>query len=252
MNIMDLNGMQSKCEKPHAKLMLGDCIDKLNDVNSNSIDAIIADIPYNINYDTWDNFNLCDVIDALNRTLKSNGNLIIFAGYSNVTEVKQLLETKFTLQDWIIWDRIKGRGAKRHLVSTREDILWFTKSDNYTFNKISSNILKVTQGFGQRNGNEYRSLSNVWTDISPIVPWSKEKVNHPTQKPIQLMERCVKIWTNPHDTILDFTMGSGSTGIAALNLNRNFIGIERNLQYFQLAVSRFMQKQLFWKIDVIK
>lgn len=130
--------------------------------------------------------------------------------------------------------------------------MWFTKPDNYTFNNISSNILKVTQGFGQTNGNEYRSLSNVWTDISPIVPWSKEKVNHPTQKPIQLIERCVKIWTNPHDTILDFTMGSGSTGIAALNLNRNFIGIERNLQYFQLAVSRFMQKQLFWKIDVIK
>lgn len=57
--------------KPHVKLMLGDCIDKLKDVNSNSIDAIIADIPYNINYHTWDNFNLCDVIDALNRVLKS-------------------------------------------------------------------------------------------------------------------------------------------------------------------------------------
>lgn len=90
----------------------------------------------------------------------------------------------------------------------------------------------------QKNGNPYRALSNVWTDISPIVPWSREKVNHPTQKPVQLMERCIKLWTNEGDTVLDFTMGSGSTGVACKNLDRDFIGIEINEDYYDIACSR--------------
>ena len=89
-----------------------------------------------------------------------------------------------------------------------------------------------------KNGTPYRALSNVWTDISPIVPWSKERVKHPTQKPTQLMERCIKLWTNEHDTILDFTMGSGTTGIACKNFNRNFVGIEINKEYFDVAKMR--------------
>lgn len=70
------------------------------------------------------------------------------------------------------------------------------------------------------------------------MPWSKERVGHPTQKPVQLMERCVQLWSNEGDTILDFTMGSGSTGVVCKNLNRNFIGIELNEGYFKIAKER--------------
>ena len=101
-----------------------------------------------------------------------------------------------------------------------------------------SNIPKKTGGLGKKNGETNRALSNVWSDISPIVPWSPERVKHPTQKPVQLMERCVKLWTNECDTVLDFTMGSGSTGVACKNLNRNFIGIELNEEYFEIAKNR--------------
>ena len=101
-----------------------------------------------------------------------------------------------------------------------------------------SNIPKKTGGLGKKNGEENRALSNVWTDISPIVPWSKERVSHPTQKPVQLMERCVKLWTNEGDLVLDFTMGSGSTGVACKNLNRGFIGIEKNEEYYEIAKKR--------------
>ena len=91
---------------------------------------------------------------------------------------------------------------------------------------------------GKKNGQECRALTNVWYDISPIVPWSKERNGHPTQKPLQLMERCVTIWTNEGDTILDFTMGSGTTGKACKNLNRKFIGIEKEEEYFKIAKER--------------
>lgn len=141
-------------------------------------------------------------------------------------------------------DRIKGRGSKKNLVSTREDILWYCKGKEPTYNKIYSNIPKKTGGMGKKNGQECRALTNVWYDISPIVPWSSERNGHPTQKPVQLMERCVTIWTNEGDTVLDFTMGSGSTGVACKNLNRNFIGIERDKQWFDIANDRITKESV--------
>lgn len=203
------------------------------------VDAIITDPPYNINQAEWDSdFNLSKIIPLCKQLLKPNGSFILFQGWSNVCETKQLLDQCFICQDWIIYDRIKGRGGKKHLVSTREDILWYTNGDSYTFNKIPSTIKKKTGGLGLKNGCEFRALSNVWTDISPIVPWSKERVNHPTQKPVQLMKRCIELWTNEGDLVLDFTMGSGSTGVACKELGRRFIGIDNNEQYVNIAKER--------------
>ena len=87
-------------------------------------------------------------------------------------------------------------------------------------------------------------MSDVWTDIPALPHNSKEKVNHPTQKPIKLMERLVSLFTNENDTILDFCMGSGSTGIACNNLNRNFIGIEKDINYFNLAKERLYESYI--------
>lgn len=208
-----------------------------------TVDCIITDPPYEIDYqnNTWDKKNslnwnyLFGLFDELTRP---ESNIIIFQGWSSVCNTLSCLPSSLILKNWIAWDRIKGRGAKTNLVSTREDILWIIKSDKYIFNKISSNIKKVTAGMGAKNGNEFRALSNVWTDISPIVPWSKERNIHPTQKPVQLMERCIKLWSNENNLILDPFMGSGSTGIACKNLNRNFIGIEKEKEYFEIAKER--------------
>lgn len=97
---------------------------------------------------------------------------------------------------------------------------------------------------GSKNGETTRALTNVWYDISPIVPWSSEKTEHPSQKPVELMERCVNIWTNPNDTVLDFTMGTGTTGRACLNLGRKFIGIEQDIKWFNIAQSRLSEEQI--------
>lgn len=228
------------CEVSY-QLYFGDCIDTMQQLMEQNVrvNAIISDPPYNINQADWDcQFDLYKCIDLFKHLLLPNSNIILFQGWSNVSNTKSYMDSRFTIQDWIIYDRVKGRGSKRHLVSTREDILWYTNGDNYTFNKIPSTIKKKTSGLGLKNGCEFRALSNVWTDISPIVPWSSERVKHPTQKPLQLMQRCIQLWTNKGDTILDFTMGSGTTGEAALQNDRKFIGIENNKEYFAIAKKR--------------
>ena len=231
-------------------LRLGDCSLELKNLEDNSIDLICIDPPYEINYQNlnWDGKDLDwnFFINQFHRILKCSGNLIIFQGWSNVVDLLNLLNTSknnWILKNWIIYDRIKGRGAKTNVVSTREDILWFTKTKkDYNFNKIYSNIPKKTKGMGEKNGQPNRALSNVWTDISPLVPWSKEKVKHPTQKPVKLMERIVTVFSNENDLVLDCFMGSGSTGVACRNLNRNFIGIEKDKEYFEIAEERVYRR----------
>lgn len=225
-------------------LRQGDCLKIINELIDEGIkvDAIICDPPYNINYTQWDNgFKIETIIDLFKDILNPNANIILFQGYSNVCNTKLYLDKKgYIMQDWIIYDRVKGRGGKKHLVSTREDILWYSNGGNYTFNKIPSNIKKKTGGLGLKNGCKYRALSNVWTDVSPLVPWCEERkqYNHPTQKPYKLAERLVTLFTNENDVVLDFTMGTGVIGEVCKHLNRNFIGIELDEKYFEIAKKR--------------
>jgi len=224
------------------KLYFGNCLDYLNNIENESINLICIDPPYEINYnkEKWDEkiLNWEVLFSHFSRILKKDGNLIIFQGWSNVCETINIGNKFFTLKNWIIWDRIKGRGANTNVVSTREDILWYIKSNEYCYNKIYSNIPKKTKGMGIKNGQSNRALSNVWHDISPIVPWSKEKNTHPTQKPIQLIERIVNIFSKKNDIILDCFAGSGTTGVACKNLNRNYILIEKEEKYYNIAKER--------------
>ena len=222
------------------ELINDDCMLRLPAIENESVDLIAIDPPYEIGYAEWDKGMNWEVLSQeFHRILKPTGNLVVFQGWSNVAETKRILEERFELKNWIAWDRIKGRGAKTNFVSTREDILWFAKQPKgYTFNRVWSNTPKKTRGMGDKNGQKNRALTNVWYDISPIVPWSKERTGHPTQKPLSLMERIVRIWSNPNDLVLDCFMGSGTTGEAALRLDRRFIGIEKNKEYFDKAEVR--------------
>lgn len=225
----------------------GDCFNIMEELIKQKVqvDAIICDPPYNIDIADWDkNFDIEKALKLCYQLLKNNGNIIIFQGWSEVCKTKSIMDSLFTPMNWIIWDRIKGRGATKNFVSTREDILWYCKGENPTYHKMYSNIEKKTAGMGTKNGKTTRALTNVWYDISPIVPWSSEKTEHPSQKPIELMERCVSIWTNPNDTVLDFTMGTGTTGRACINLGRQFIGIEQDIKWFNIAQSRLSEQQI--------
>ena len=216
----------------------------LKSFKNETFDAIICDPPYNIEIADWDkNFNIKEAILCVLPLLKQNGNFILFQGWSNVCDTVQLLNLQegLVFRNWIVWDRIKGRGAKNNFASTREDILWYSKGENYTFNKMYSNITKKTGGMGEKNGEETRSLTNVWYDIPPIVPWSNEKCDHPSQKPLGVMERCIDIWTNQDDKVLDFTMGTGTTGVACVKNRRNFVGIEIDKKYYDMAEKRLKE-----------
>ncbi len=223
-------------------IYLGDCLELMVTIPDKSVDLICIDPPYEIGYNNedWDkrklNWNV--MFQEFYRILKDSGNLIIFQGWSNVSKTKEIGEKYFKLKNWIIWARIKCRGAKTNFGSDREDILWFSKTDDYTFNKIYSNTKKKTGGMGNKNGQTNRSLTNVWYDISPIVPWSKERVDHPTQKPIRLMERIITIFSNEGSVVFDGFCGSGSTLVAAKNLKRHFVGIEKEEKYFNIAKER--------------
>jgi site-specific DNA-methyltransferase (adenine-specific) len=219
------------------KIICGDAIEEMKKLTKGSVDLVATDPPYGIDYDDWDKLNTEWIKEAF-RILKDNGSIWVFCGWSNVIEVREELKKYFIERNWIIWDRQKGRGAKYNLVSTREDILWFSKSDNYTFNKTSSTIKKKTKGLGLKNGDQFRKLSNVWTDISPIVPWSKEKVKHSAQKPLSIMERIIKISSNEKDLVLDPFAGSFTTAIASENLKRNWICIEKENNYCEIGRKR--------------
>lgn len=221
------------------KIHQGNCFDLLQELPDSSIDCIISDPPYEIGYDEWDtDFDIRKAIELCAKKIKLNGNIILFQGWSNVCKTKQIMDNYFNIQNWIIWDRIKGRGAKYNLVSTREDILWYCNGNKPTYNKMYSNIKKKTGGLGKKNGQENRALSNVWYDISPIVPWSKERVDHSAQKPVALIERCIKLFSNENDIILDFCAGSCTTAIACIKTNRNYICIEKEEKYCEIGNNR--------------
>ncbi len=110
---------------------------------------------------------------------------------------------------------------------------------DYTFHKIDSAIKKKTGGMGRKNGSIYRALSNVWTDVPPLVPWGEEKVPHPTQKPIFIMKRIIEIFSNENDLVLDPFIGSGTTALACKETNRNCVGFELDENYYRLCQKRF-------------
>ena len=235
------------------KLYHNDCIDILKNMVDNNvvIDHIICDLPYfQVIKDDFDNqwdsvesyvdwFNL--LLQYIKQIIKPGGNIILFCSRQNMWRMcRMLYENGFEENRTIIWARKRGFNNTRGkaLASGYEPILFWSNRKSNTFNNIK---IKVDS-----NRPEYKTgilkdgitLSDVWTDIPALPHNAKEKVDHPTQKPIKLMERIISLFTNEGDTILDFCMGSGSTGVACKNLNRNFIGIEKDLNYFNISKER--------------
>lgn len=216
----------------------------LESLEKHSVDAIISDPPYGIDYLglSWDkSFDWYRFAKECWRVVKPTGCVVIFGPWSDLT-LRNAFDLLFKLRQQIVWDRVKGRGASKQLVSTREDIYWYSRTDYYTFNPEMSNTKKNGRsGFSVKNGKEYRALTNVWTDISPEMFSMKEYCNHPCSKPIELMRRIVRLFSNVGDLIVDPFAGSGSTAIAAELESRNYITAEINQSWFQLSQKRMTE-----------
>lgn len=221
-------------------------------INDNiQLDHIVCDLPYfQIVKDKFDNqWNSIDEyigwintqLQYIKQIIKPGGNLILFCSRQNTWKICKLLdENGFKENRTIIWARKRGFNNTRGkaLASGYEPILFWSNGKSTTFNNIKIKVNNNRPEYIIGTLKDGITLSDVWTDISALPHNSKEKVNHPTQKPIKLMERIISVFTNEGDTILDFCMGSGSTGMACINLNRNFIGIEKDLNYFNIAKDR--------------
>lgn len=242
------------------ELIKGDCLIEMSKINDKSVDMILCDLPYNtLNKKNtsaqWDKIIPFDRLwKEYNRIIKDNGAIVLF-GQGMFTAQLMMSNPKMWRYN-LIWDKSLTTGflnAKKMPLRCHEDILVFYK-------KLPTYNPQMSKGIplhGRGNSYMNKSLKNQCygnfnptedirkgsTDKYPksILSFKKNHPSisiHPTQKPVEILEYLIKTYTNENDLVLDNCMGSGSTGIACLNTNRNFIGIELNEEYFNLAKNR--------------
>ena len=221
------------------KLYKGDCLELMKDIQRESIDAVIADPPYNISKDNnfttmgragidfgeWDkNFDLISWIKVSEPLLKKGGNIVIFNDWKNMTNItKELENIGFDIKDLIRWEKTNPmpRNRDRRFITDYEVAVWAVKKgEKWTFNRIDKTYERPEIKCGITSQGE------------------KKLGSHPTQKPIAVMEWLIQRLTNDNDIVLDPFMGSGSTGVACINTNRKFIGIEMDDKYYEIACER--------------
>ena len=235
-------------EDERYKLYQGDCLEVMDRLISLGVkfDMVLTDMPYGTTQNKWDTIIPLDELwSILKKITKSNAAIALFAqtpfdkvlGYSNLKMLKY---------EWI-WQKNKATGhlnAKKMPLKEHENILVFYKNLP-TYNPqglIKKEIPTIRKG--RYNGTNYGDSAKDALQEYSNYPKSILKYNsvsknvHPTQKPIDLLEYLIKTYTNEGDLILDFTMGSGSTGLACMNTNRRFVGIELDEKYFNIAVDR--------------
>ncbi len=228
------------------KLLNGDCLELMKDIPDKSIDMILCDLPYGITACKWDNVIPFEPLwEQYNRIIKDNGAIVLFGSepFSSQLRMSNIKNYKY---DWV-WDKKKigtPLNAKRQPLKIHENIMVFNKHNYYPIMSVGKyrkkgGVSKQAEITGKVDLN-YSVYNNLYYPKS-IIEFSnasqKGKV-HPTQKPVELLEYLIKTYTNEKETVLDNCMGSGSTGVACINTNRNFIGIELDENYYKIAENR--------------
>ena len=236
------------------RLIQGDCLEIMDKLIAEGItvDAIITDPPYGTTACKWDSIiPFDDMWERLNKIIKPNGAVVLFGSepFSSALRMSNIKHYKY---DWV-WDKKMKVGmlnCKRMPLRQHEDILVFNAKNTYfpqmTKGKYRNKKIQPTKDF-TTYGQLKNPIDNFNDDYYPssIIEFSNanQKVKqHPTQKPIALMEYLIKTYTNEGETVFDFTMGSGTTGVACRNTDRKFIGIELDENYFQIAKDRIEDK----------
>lgn len=229
-------------------LINGECLEEMEKIESGSVDMILTDPPYGTTACKWDSvIPLEPMWEQLKRIIKPNGAIVMTASQP-FTSVLVASNLKMFKYDWT-WRKPKGTGhlnAKKQPMRDKEDIAVF-----YSEQCVYNPQMVVGVPFGKKTGSKQQSgVTGTHGDVRSVntgTRYPKQVIDfgvvgrgglHPTQKPVALMEYLIKTYTNEGETVLDFTMGSGTTGVAAKNLNRNFIGIELDEEYFKIAQER--------------
>ena len=244
-------------------LHLGDCLDVMREIPDGSVDMVMTDPPFGTTACKWDSVIPFEPMwGQLKRIVKPNGAIVLMASQP-FTSALVMSNVKMFKYEWI-WGKNLPTGfatAGFMPMKSHENVCVFVQSGKPQFNKQPTKSLISDRAFGGKQKRHigkkdgaYGSLSNT-NDIAikkyvsprsllqlPCVPRASGTV-HPTQKPVALMEYLISTYTNAGETVLDFTCGSGTTGVGAANTGRRFIGIERDPDYFAIAQARIRTAQ---------
>ena len=230
------------------------------------IDAIITDPPYGTTACSWDSVIPFDAMwSRLNKLIKPNGAIVLF-GSEPFSSALRMSNIKMYKYDWK-WVKDKGSNyvhANYQPLKNYEDVIIFSKGGSaqgskspMVYNRQFTLGEPYDKGDGIKTsipllsgGNKDYDMTNISGKRNPLAvqkiksSFKKGEKVHPTQKPVELMEYLIKTYTNEDDVVLDFTMGSGTTGVACMNLNRKFIGIELDKDYFKIAEDRIKKSEI--------
>ena len=238
------------------KLIRGDCLERMKDIPDGSIDAIITDPPYGTTACKWDTVIPLDAMwEQYRRIAKPNAAIVLTASqpFTSALVMSNLKDFKY---DWC-WRKSRPTGvlnAKRQPLRIKEDVLvFYQKQPAYNPQGVEDCDLLVGTGgtmanvkgnatgkITQTESGKYRQTKTGYPRNVIEFP-SMSGTVHPTQKPVALIEYLIRTYTNEGETVLDNCMGSGTTGVACVNTNRNFIGVELDEGYFKIAQDRINQ-----------
>lgn len=223
-----------------------DCLDGMKRIPDKSIDMILCDLPYGTTRNKWDSIiPLEELWVHYNRIIKDNGAIVLFA-QTPFDKVLGSSNLKMLKYEWI-WEKTEATGflnAKKMPLKSHENILVFYKKPpvyNPQFTEGKSYKYKK-EGISSTNYGESKGTDLIVNDgkrcPKTVQLFKKDKGLHPTQKPLALCEYLIKTYTNKGETVLDNCMGSGTTAIACINTNRNYIGFELDSEYHAIAEKR--------------
>ena len=232
------------------RLICGDAAAEMALLPSDSVDLVIADPPYNLGKDYGNNqdFRLRNEheeftrlwLKEAKRILRSTGSIYVFMGVRYIARLQIMLEEELQLlfNGWITWHYTQGVGRKKGFSPRHEDILYFSKSAEYTFNL--DDVRVPQKYFRERNNMAGANPGDVW-QFSHVHYCSAEREDHPTQKPEALIERLIRASSNHGDVVLDPFVGCGTTVRVADVLGRQWMGIDINPAYVEMARRRLVQ-----------
>ena len=235
------------------KLLHGDCLELMNDIPDKSVDMILCDLPYGVTQCKWDVIIPFDKLwEQYNRIIKDNGAVVLF-GNEPFTSLLICSNLKNFKYNWI-WQKNKATGflnAKKQPLNDNETISVFYKKQ-CTYNPQMTVAEKTyKRGMAKRSKSDCYGEEKDFVQIETGLRYPKRiqyfnnnhtrEQLHPTQKPVELLEYLIKTYTNEDEVVLDNCMGSGSTGIACINTNRRFIGMEIEEKYFKIAKDRILK-----------
>ena len=243
------------------KITLGNCLEIMPNIKSESIDLILCDLPYGTTACKWDTIIPFEPLwKEYERIIKPNGAIVLTASQP-FTSALVMSNPKLFRYEWI-WQKNRGSNfalLKYQPFKEHESVLVFSKNKHKYFPimqeralsgknrlkyKVSTNCGGDASGFKVENNHHYFKDPNTLRYPSSIQKFNTEVGLHPTQKPVALFEYIIKTYTNEGETVLDNCIGSGTTAIACKRTNRNFIGIEMEQKYYDLANKRLNETLL--------